>query len=181
MNLRVTIIEINTEGDVMTNWIDDLSKDVKDRAGVEERQKEYQLHKERIIKGKLPAFWRGLEECVDRYCAELKEKTDNKECHCTKISLSNGFTLKNDAHSLRRLSVRHNADAQSIEVLEEVPEKPRYSPTGGSEIRIDITNDDRLVFQWRGQNYFTPEDLSEALVKPFVLGAVNKVSIYDQP
>jgi len=175
INFRVTIIEINTEGGIMTNWIDNLRNNVQEKVKTKQRQEELQLYKAQIIKGKLPVFWRDLEECVAAYCIELREKIpDNKECHCTKHPIANGFMLVNDAYSLRKLSVRLDAGAQFIEVLEEVSEKPRYSPTGESGIKVSITNDDRLVLQWKGQNYFTPEELSEALVKPFVLDAVKR-------
>jgi hypothetical protein len=156
----------------MTDWIDDLTKDAKEKAETRQRKEEMQLHKAKIVEGALPRFWREFENRVVADCAKVKEQNPgNKELHCSIQSLQSGLRLTNDAYPLRKLTLRLNMEGQCIDVDEEAPEKPRYSGAGDTMIKIGVTDDDNLVFSYKDKEYIASADLSEALIEPFIRSA----------
>jgi len=159
MNLQVTIVQINIEGNNMTDWIDDIVTKEKQRQSNKLEKEKMTLYKDRMIKALFPAFWKALQKQINKDCLELKEKLPDSTKHHIQIedSTDEKFTLTcEEAPPFHQISVQHNINGQRIEI------------SGGhttEHIDIDIVNDKTLIFTWEGRTYKTEQQISQALIK----------------
>jgi hypothetical protein len=166
MNLRLTI-EINTKGgNIMTDWIDSLKNEIEQKQLEKTRKEEIQLRKDRIIKSKMPIFWKEINKHIDEQLKEVKERLP-EEYHCSKQMIGPDAFKLEIPFPTKRLVVELNMNGNYINT------EATYSGGKTSVINIEVDNNDRLMLKSNnGRIYIDAESLSNTIIQNIVGGKV---------
>ena len=153
----------------MSDWIDKLKKSEQGKLSDLSRQEEIRLHKAKIIRAKMPAFWETLRERVEADCNKLRaEFPADKYRNCFVIGVLPGrFTIKGGGLPQRILDLELNLDGLCVGTFESEMRDRGYTAVrtkGNGEIGIEVGDAEELQFRFSGTLHRDIESLSEHLV-----------------
>jgi hypothetical protein len=151
----------------MSDWIDKLAEKDKEQAESRRTQEELRLHRAKIISAKALAWWSDVIEQLQADCSKLRNMfPDNKGRQCNVIKNGLDWDIQGCKLPWIILSMRLNADGQSVDIVESIKDGRDKSvvPDSRDEIKIGIASDESLEFTHKGHTYHTPKSLAQALI-----------------
>ncbi len=153
----------------MSDWIDKLKESEQGKLSDLSRQEEIRLHKAKIIRAKMPAFWEALRERVEADCNKLRAEfpaDKHRNCFVTGV-LPGRFTIKGGGLPQRILDLELNLDGLCVGTFEsEMRDRGQTAvrTKGNGEIGIEVGDAEELQFRFSGTLHRDIESLSEHLV-----------------